>query len=138
MGLRPIAVEQGPEQQRAEEIAGRERQQIPADAIRGDAVEVGQDQRVGEEDRVVKERLGGHQTEADQRSLAIGLKQRAQHFDQRRMAAYAQTHARDISNVNAVARGGEIGPRYRRRRPGRGRDSRGSSASAGFRESTAA
>ena len=40
-------------------------------SIGRDAVEIGQDQRVGEEDGVVEEGLRGHQREADQRALPL-------------------------------------------------------------------
>jgi hypothetical protein len=44
-----------------------------------DAIEVGQDQRVGEKDRVVEECLCGHQV-SDQCSLSLRLKQRLRYF----------------------------------------------------------
>ena len=65
----PQRVEQPAEQQRPEEIAGRERQDVPADLVGRDAEEIGQHQRIGEEDRVVEERLRGHQRQPDQRAL---------------------------------------------------------------------
>ena len=45
-----------------------------------DAVEIGQHQRVGEEDRVVEERLRGHQREPDQRAPRDGDEQRVRHL----------------------------------------------------------
>ena len=57
----PDGVEQPPEKHRPEKVSGGERQQVPTDMIGADAVEIGQHQRVGEEDGVVEEGLCRHQ-----------------------------------------------------------------------------
>ena len=77
MILRPIVSNRRPSSDRPEHVAGGERQNIPADLLGRDVVEVGQDQRVGEEDGVVEEGLRGHQQKPDQCALAIDLEQRA-------------------------------------------------------------
>ena len=66
MGRRPIGVEQAAEHNGAQHVAGREGKDVPADRVRGDGVEVGEDEGVGEEDGVVEEGLRGHQREAHQ------------------------------------------------------------------------
>ena len=85
-------VEQVAEQQRPQHIAGGERQDVPADLIRRRAIEVGQDQRVSEENRVVEERLRHHQAQAHQSAPTIGFKQSVRDFGKRRVAARAQPH----------------------------------------------
>ena len=83
-------IEQPAEQQRSEKIAGRKRQNVPADLVRGDAEEIGQHQREGEEDRVVEERLRCHQRQADQRTGAIRCEQRVRHLAKRGMIAHPE------------------------------------------------
>jgi caspase domain-containing protein len=46
------------------------------DTLAGDAVKVSQHQRVGEEDRVIEERLRHHQAQAHQRAAALDAKER--------------------------------------------------------------
>ena len=85
--------------------------------IGADAVEVGQHQRVGEEDRVVEEGLRGHQREADERALALVAKQRARDLGQRRERRACEPHARQRCPVDGRARGVEAGLDHRRRSP---------------------
>ena len=93
----PEAIEQRAEQQRSEHVAGRERQDVQADARRLDAVEAGQHQRVGEEDRVVEERLRDHQREDQHAAPRIATQQHVRHLAERRqprrrMGARARRH----------------------------------------------
>jgi len=83
-------VEQPAEQQRPEEIAGRERQHVPSDLTGGDPVEVGQYQGESKEDGIVEKRLRDHQGHADQRALAIDGEQRACRLTQRCVVAHLQ------------------------------------------------
>src|SRR5262249_22682485 len=57
-------VKQRPQDQRPAQVADGKRQPIQRDLVRGHVVEVDQHQRVGEEDRVIQERLGDHQCRA--------------------------------------------------------------------------
>ena len=88
--MRPTRIEQPAEQDRAEHVARRERQDVPADPIRRRLIEVGQDQRIGEEDRVIEKCLRRHQAQTHQRALAIGHEQSARDFGKRRVVAHAQ------------------------------------------------
>ena len=54
-----------PEQQRTEHISQGERQKILAYILLGHSVEPHQNQRVSEKDRVVEERLRGHEHETE-------------------------------------------------------------------------
>ncbi len=67
------------------------------------AVEIGEDQRIGEEDGVVEERLRDHQSEADQGALAVGHEQRAGDLAQRRVIAHAQPHLRPFVHGRSAA-----------------------------------
>ena len=73
----PDRVEEPAEQQRAGEVGDPERDQIGGRGRVGDLEERGQDDREGEDDRVVDEGLGGHQREAQDRAPRIALEQRA-------------------------------------------------------------
>jgi hypothetical protein len=42
-------------------VAGRKGEEIPADVIAAHTVEVGQNERIGEKDRIVEKGLGRHQ-----------------------------------------------------------------------------
>ena len=64
-------VEEPAEEDRAEEVADGKRQDVEAHAIGRDAVEAAEDERVGEEDRVVGEGLRDHEREAQDRSAAV-------------------------------------------------------------------
>ena len=61
-------VEQVPDRERPGEVADGERDEEDRRGRRRDAVELAQHQRVGEEDRVVEERLGDHQRRAEHRA----------------------------------------------------------------------
>ena len=87
-------VEQTAEQDRSEHVARGKRQDVPAHLIGRRAVEIGQDQRVGEEDGVVEEGLCRHQGEPDQVRSAVGHEQRAGDFAKGRVVAHAQPNAR--------------------------------------------
>ena len=63
---RPIVSNNGPSRTGAEETSDRERNQVQRRRLRVDAEEPRQDERVGEEDRVVEERLAGHQGQPEQ------------------------------------------------------------------------
>ena len=58
-------VEEMADGQGADEIAQREEHEVVRRIAAGDAVDLGENQRVGEEDRVVEERLGDHQRRAE-------------------------------------------------------------------------
>ena len=64
--------------------AGCERQQVPSDVVRGDAVKIGQHQRKSKEDRVVEESLRGHQDKAHDRAGAMDAEYRVRRLCQRR------------------------------------------------------
>ena len=57
-----------------------------------DRVEFRQHERVGEEDRVVEERLRRHQREPDEGLHAMAVDQRVEHFAERRVVARAQAN----------------------------------------------
>ena len=105
-GFAAERVEQPSEQHRTEEVAGGEGQDVPADPVRRHLVEVDQDQRVGEEDRVVEERLRRHQREADPGPLPVGL-EGGKHLGERRVAALAQPRLRERAFGEGVALGAE-------------------------------
>ena len=77
--------------------------------IGGDAVEVGQHQRIGEEDRVIEERLRRHQAQAHECAPALDAKQRVSDLRQRRGAARAQPDHRRRFVRDVVAAGAELG-----------------------------
>src|SRR3954447_5608310 len=56
------------ENDRAENVADGERQQIAADVLRGHIVEAHQHQAISEKDGVVEERLGEHEDETEHRT----------------------------------------------------------------------
>ncbi len=68
---RPIVSKRWPISQRAEQVADREREEVVPSRLRGDVVEVGQHQGVGEEDRVVQEGLRHHHREAQERARRV-------------------------------------------------------------------
>ena len=76
--LAPQAVEQVAQQQRAGQVTDRERETIQRNRIVADVVELGEHQGVGEEDRVVQERLGDHQRGAEDRPLGVPAECHAQ------------------------------------------------------------
>ena len=104
------AIEQRPEQQRTEKIADREGQDVPADRGRGHAVELGQNECVGEEDGVVEKRLRAHQHEAEHGALRIVAHDRQHHAHHRR--------ARGRGEANSAARRCRQLAHRRRARPG--------------------
>ena len=71
-------VEQPPDGQRAEQVPGAERHEVVGGVLGRDVEEVQQDQPVGEEDRVVQERLRDHQRPAVDRPARVVLEQRSQ------------------------------------------------------------
>jgi hypothetical protein len=70
-GLAAQSVEETAQQQRAREVPGRERQQVQPHAGACYVVERRQRDRVGEEDRVVEERLADEQGEAERGAPGI-------------------------------------------------------------------
>src|ERR1700722_2327352 len=84
----PQRIEQPAENQRSQQISGRERKDIPAKLVGRYPVEIAQYERKGEKDGVVEERLGCHQHQSNQRAFAINLKQRVYDFRQRRMVPH--------------------------------------------------
>src|SRR6195256_3461500 len=102
-GLAPDRVEKSTEHQGAEEIPGREGEQVPPDMVAGHAVEVGQDQRIGEENRVVEEGLRRHQGQPDQGSRPVGAKQRGGDLHERGVAARAQPDAGALPRRDQLA-----------------------------------
>ena len=64
----PDGVEQPADGERPEEIAGGEGHDVEADVLGRHVVEGGEHERVGEEDRVVEERLRDHEAEPEQRA----------------------------------------------------------------------
>ena len=103
MNLRPSVSNSLPSRSGPREISRRERQNVPADAVGRHAVEIGQDQRVGEEDGIVEECLRRHQGQAHERSPRIGAKQCPGDFEERRMSARAQSHS-GVARPRVVAR----------------------------------
>jgi len=97
------------EKHRPEEVSGRERQQIPADMIGRDGVEVGEHQRIGEEDRVVEKRLRHHQAQAHQGTAALDTKKSMRDLGQRSRAPHAKPDHRQRFVREAVAAGAELG-----------------------------
>jgi hypothetical protein len=67
-------VEQTSEKEGAKKVSGGKGEEIPAHPAGLDVVEVGENERVGEEDGVVEEGLRRHQAEADECALSIGAK----------------------------------------------------------------
>src|SRR5581483_10930369 len=64
-------IEQAPDGQGAEKISDRKWKQVQADTLFGDPVELDQDERIGEEDGVIKERLRRHQDKSEDGSLPM-------------------------------------------------------------------
>ena len=87
-------VEQVTEKERPKEVAERKGQQVPADERRRHAVETAEDQRVGEEDRVVAEGLAGHQAEPDEGPSGIDHDQRARDVEPAAALPGADAHHR--------------------------------------------
>jgi hypothetical protein len=85
MRRRPTVSNSRPRRSGPTEIAEREREEVEADALARHAVERAEDERIGEEERVVEERLRHHQREAQQGALAIVDQNRAQHHHDRRV-----------------------------------------------------
>ena len=104
---RPAAnrVEQPSEQNRPEKIPERERQQVPADLTCADPIEVGEDERVGEEDRIVEEGLRGHQRQADDGAAPVLAIKRVPHLAKRREPPCAELEWRvlDLGEIAAAA-----------------------------------
>ena len=69
----PDGVEEVPEQQWPEEVAEREGQEVDRGPGLVDVVEVRQDQRVGEEDRVVEEALRHHHRQAQDGAASVAV-----------------------------------------------------------------
>src|SRR6202522_1663812 len=86
----PKRVEQAPENDGTQEVAEREGQNIPANGVAADRVEFRQDERVGEKNGVVEERLRRHQRQPDEGLYAMPVDQRVEHFAERRVVARAQ------------------------------------------------
>ena len=103
-------------------------------AVGRDAVEVRQDQGVGEEDGVVEERLRHHQREAEHRAPPVVAEHRA---DDRRRSR--RSRAGDLDRLvrlglrRLAGLALDVAPRCRRRSPRPRRRGRASSASAGSR-----
>src|SRR6478672_495129 len=77
-------VEQTSEKEGAKKVSGGKGEEIPAHPACLDVVEVGENERVGEEDGVVEEGLRRHQAEADECALSMGAKQYLPDLAQRR------------------------------------------------------
>ena len=77
IGRRPTVSKSRDEHDGPEEVAHRERQEIEPDVVRAHAVETAQDERVGEEDRVVRERLRRHERQAEDRPSPVSLEEDA-------------------------------------------------------------
>ena len=129
-------VEQTAEQDRSEHVACGKRQDVPAHLIGRRAVEIGQDQRVGEEDGVVEEGLCRHQGEPDHG--ALGGRSRTTRGRLRQGACGRACAAERAAPGHVAAADDQHGPRCRARRPRLRRPSHGSSASGGFPESSVA
>src|ERR1051326_3412583 len=71
----------------AGQISESEWQEITANALFGHAIEVRQDQRVSEKDRVVKECLGQHQNKSEQRAPPVLMHNRVPNFMPRGVTA---------------------------------------------------
>ncbi len=69
-------VEPVAQRDRPEEVADREREQVQPGPVRGHPVVLGQDQGIGEEDRVVEERLRDHQRQPQKRPRRVRLDHR--------------------------------------------------------------
>jgi hypothetical protein len=54
------------------------------------AIKLCEDQSIGEKDRVIEERLRGHQGQADKRAQRVAIEQRVENFAERRVGARAQ------------------------------------------------
>ena len=76
IGRRPTVSKSRPEQQRAEEVAGREHRVEEPDLVRADAEVGGQRQPERDRDRVVEERLADEEREAEHGALRIDLEHR--------------------------------------------------------------
>ena len=85
-----MCVEEPAQHDRPKEIAGGEGQDIPADVGGFNAIKYRQDNSIGEEDRVIEERLGGHQGQADKSAQREALEQRIEHFREMRVSSRAQ------------------------------------------------
>ena len=120
-------VEQPPEQHRPEEVPDRQRDDVPAGRARPDVEEGGQHEPLGEEHRVVEERLPDEQRQPQQRALAVVGQQRAGDLAEGRPVALLDLRARRPRRRRAsgsshlVARPGARPPRRSAPPPRRGR-----------------
>ena len=76
---------------------------------RRDLVEVGQDQRIGEENGVVEERLCDHQAQCQERAAALGVEQRRCDLAERRGVPRDKPGARqpvDLQSMPAAVESG--------------------------------
>jgi len=80
-------VEQRAEQDRAEEVAERERDDVVADVVRLRVHQVRQHEAVREEDRVVGEGLRAHHRQAEHRAAAVAREHRARDLSEPRRLA---------------------------------------------------
>ena len=100
-----------PEQQRPAEITERERQDVAPDMLRGDVVEAGEDEGIGEEDRVIEEGLRGDEGEPQHRASAMCREQGAHDRAEAGMAATAD------AQLSLCRRERDIAKRHHSKRP---------------------
>src|SRR5205823_7475256 len=67
-------IETTDQQQRPEKVGQRERHEIDADLLRRDVEEAPEHHRIGKEDRVVEERLRGHEDQSQRRAARVATK----------------------------------------------------------------
>src|SRR6059036_1255520 len=99
------------EQQWPEHISKRKRQEIATHILLGHVVKPHQNQRVREEDRVVKKGLCGHQHKTQKRTAAMFVHDRIPNFPPRRMRPRADTRG-PSSTVAGIDDPGRICSHY--------------------------
>src|SRR5580700_3498 len=89
-------IKQMSEHEWTEEIAECEWKQVSANAVFGHAVKPHQDQRVSEEDRVVKKRLRRHQNETKERTMSMFVRDCVPNLPPRRVRPRPNSRWRQI------------------------------------------
>src|ERR1700730_27907 len=80
-------------------MAKREGKNVPADIIRGDIIEIRENERVGEKNCVIKEGLRHHESKRQKCPDSESYEKRLKDFPQRRVRTRVQPHWRERRSV---------------------------------------
>ena len=105
----PDRVEEPRQHDRPEEVAHGERQEIEPDVVRAHAVEAAEDQRVREEDRVVRERLRRHERQAEDRPAPVLHEEDVRDLAERDRAVRPHAHRRARERAAGPFRSRHVG-----------------------------